>query len=251
MSNVRESLTSDITFCINTTVTVTRDERSSHTLSFITGEDQAVPWLDELVTGLSLYQTAILQSVPPSAVPVAKVTLDQISPPTTPTPEDKYSPTKLREEGNKLFRRAKTFRDYRKACLQYNRALNACAMDDVPLRAALRSNLALVAVRMEDWQLAIAHADAAHALTHDIAVKPLFRRGSAFTKLSQPVRAIADLQAASVLCPEDATIQKELDRITKLLTEQMAKGRQTFAEVYNVMLQSPLFKHPLPVSTTT
>lgn len=229
----------------NLSVKVTRGGASSQTLSFIIGESQTLPWLDELSAGLSVNQTAHLHTVPPGKSAVASVTIESVTPSSGKSVEEDFN--SLREEGNQIYKNAQNFKDYRKAVMQYDRALNAREETDNQFHYTMRCNLSMAALRMEDWPLAIINADIAMAIVNAEQPKPLFRRATAFSKIDALTMAKADFQKANALNPGDSKILAESEQVSKKWIDRMGKGRQKFAEVYNVMLQSPLFKNPLLV----
>lgn len=263
-------------------MTVTRVEAPApQTLSFIVGARQAAPWLDAVVMGLHLHQTATLHKLPAPTIigdttcpPVTTVTLDKLSPPAEPkhdvediaaTAARRFTEADaLREEANTAFKQAKKHVDFRNTGTLYEQALqrlspplgnpeNETSFSDasaVTLRAALHSNLALASLRTSDWSSAISHADA--SLHYDAvradgtkSAKAFFRRATAYESIDYLIPALSNLTAAAAAAPDDALLARQRDRVRKLAVDNLASHRKDFAEVYNVMLSSPIFNNPL------
>lgn len=216
-----------------------------HILSFKIGSAQAVPWLEEVVMGLQVTWTAKLTVDDPTNSEVASVTLDSLAEPCAQVDNEFQDVESLRQNGNELFRNANHFREYSKARLLYNRALNAASDEDIECRAAIRSNLALVALRTREWYSAVINADSADALLEVPSTKAGFRRSSGFFELKLFLRALYDITEVSQLDPDNVTIRRQQEELTEIIVETFTKLQKEFAEVYNVMPQSPLFKNPL------
>lgn len=159
-----------------------------------------------------------------------------------------------REAGNDLFKSAQNFKDYRKVHAAYTRALNFGPVDDEKLRIALRSNMAILSLRTTDYSYTLIDTDAAEAmlnrneeLENDFRAKLIFRRASALFKMDFLIRALNDINEAARLKPDDKFIIKEQNRFQTCIAVTLEKRRKEFAEVYNVMVQSLIFKNPLLV----
>lgn len=236
------------------------------TLSFVMGSRQAVPWLESATSGLEQGQTATLVPECSDDSAVVHVTLNKLTPAKVVEETDtengsngnaqkdpyKMSASVHRKEGNDFVKSASNVKSYRAACLPYYRALQAPDVDD-SISSAVHSNLSLVGLRTMDWTLAIAHADAAQLHLRELdqpslsLAKVFFRRASAFYELKHYIPALAQFNRAHELSPQDSSVIKERDHTHKCAVDLLGKGKQDFAEVYNVMLQSPLFENPLLV----
>lgn len=129
----------------------------------------------------------------------------------------------------------------------YQRALDALrgARRDVGIEVRLRGNLALCALRMAEWSLAVVQCDAVLAL-RPADGKALFRRALALVEMDMFVRALADLRKVRVLCPDDPAVARELARVQMETRRTMRKRRDQFAEVYNFMPLSDLYDNAIP-----
>lgn len=241
------------------------------TLSFVVGSRQAAPWLDAATSGLQEGQTSSLVPGDSDDSPVVHVTLNKLTPARKAAAGtggdesvnvsdkkndeksgDEHSAHALRQKGNEIIKSASTNKAYQSAYLPYCRALQAPGVDD-SIIAAVHSNLSLLGLRVSDWTLAIAHADAAQHASSKLdqpastLTKCFFRRASAYLKLNYTVAALSQFHRAHQVSPHDTAIVKERDRAREDAVQSLAKHRKAFAEVYNVMLQSPLFENPLLV----
>lgn len=218
------------------------------------------------MSGLEQGQTATLVPECSDDVAVVHVVLNKLTPAkavietdTEKQPEEEakkepyeLSANALRQEGNEIVKSASDMKSYRAACLPYYRALQAPDVDD-SISSAVHSNLSLVGLRTKDWTLAIMHADAAQAFSRQLDLpsstlaKTHFRRGLAYDECTHYLSALGQFNRAHELSPQDSAVTKERYHVRKDLVDSLAKGREDFAEVYNVMLQSPLFENPLLV----
>lgn len=228
------------------TVSVIRSRSSaSHTISFILSAKQALPWLDFLASNICPTTTAMLYD---SEGLVAQVTLKSLTRPVQSTAESlrKQADT-TREEGNNIFKHSENdFLSYKSAILQYAKAADCyrLGVQEPSFLAKMYSNIALALLRTCENTAALSHADVADSLAkHD--AKVVYRRALAYIEFDHPVRALAELKHAAAICPQDRLIEHTRSRISSQLLELLAKRRQHFAEVYNVLLRSPIFKRPL------
>lgn len=153
---------------------------------------------------------------------------------------------KLREADNTALRATEKFRTVRAAQLLYSRSAAAAQLNnDVEAGAAARSNGAMAALRADDNLGALANAYAADVLRGRKDAKTAFRRARAATKLNMYVPALAELADTQRLAPDDPAVKTELESVREEWTHDVEARRKQFAEVYNVMLNSPLFKDPL------
>lgn len=242
--------------------------------------NQALPWVNEMSKGLAIDQTSFLiptdvnENMSPDEVArqvererdeqhqhqknqvVAELTVTRISKGhSEPSKEEQLATANTyREAGNDLFKSAQNFKDYRKVHAAYTRALNFGPVDDEKLRIALRSNMAILSLRTTDYSYTLIDTDAAEAmldrneqLENDFRAKLIFRRASALFKMDFHIRALNDINEAAKLKPDDKLIITEQKRFQTFITETFEKRRKEFAEVYNVMVQSRIFKNPLLV----
>lgn len=210
------------------------------------GAKQAQPWLEDAIAGLRPNES--VTSVQHGVITLDSVTVPNDALDATPTSEELMKEAeKLRLEGNDAFKSAKDFKGYKAAALIYHRALDFLrrAGGDVEFEARVRNNLALCALRKREWSTAIVYCDAVLAIAPGNG-KALYRRALALVELDMFVRALVDLREAHRLCPHDATVKKELDRVEVESRKTMETRRKQFAEVYNVMPQSSVFKDVIP-----
>ena len=223
-------------------------------LSFVLGSSQAQPWLDHVTTSISLSSKVYLHAhsddtAEEISTPAVTVTLRALTRPEQKTKEDtEAEATKLREEGNAVFKDSTDyFAGYKKAVLLYLNVLDRLRRCDPnpALMAKLHSNIAISCVKTCLWTPAIAHCDAALSYADCPIAKLFYRRALAYVELDHGVRAYSDLKFAHGLNEKDALVLKELNHVTKEYLYVTAKRRDQFAEVYNVMCRSELFKNPL------
>lgn len=216
------------------------DKPKALIFSFIIGQKQAKPWIQELATGLPVNATSVLRH---QEKQVCTVTVTAItSTPHLSADELRTKADETRQEGNEAFKAAVTFKDYRKAILLYSKALDASLNAGDRERAAkARANLALCHLKRQEWINVIADLD---ALPNPDA-KAFYRRAQARIEFDDVVGSIRDMRAAASLVPDDKFVQQEAARIEKEGIDVLLKHRQQFAETYSNMLQSPVFKQPL------
>lgn len=191
---------------------------------------------------------------PDKNIPSVSVTVQHITPPIDSLP---LQPTKsqvqdqaekLRLEGNTIFKdtASNDCKGFKSAVLLYHKALhyNEIGENSNDFQVRVRLNLALCFLRMYEWTACIAQCDAVLALDKNSA-KAYFRHAQASIELGFYVRAISDLEAAHKLCPNDLLIHKELIRVRSEAKKTTLKRRQEFAEIYNVMPESPIFSDAL------
>lgn len=124
------------------------------------------------------------------------------------------------------------------AGLYWNKRGNDVGSGDFRIRTYL--NIALVLIKLEDWRMVLLYCDA--VLQEDTKnAKAFFRRGMAHSRLSLFAPALRDLSRALELAPDDPVIKKELDDTKVSSAKLLKRTRQQFAEVYNVMVQSPIY----------
>lgn len=99
-------------------------------------------------------------------------------------------------------------------------------------------------MKIESWREAIESAtivlDLAKSLEKhaDLGISPsdqckaLFRRGQALGKVSDFEPALADLQAAQKLAPEDKLIQREIALVQRTMKEKAEKERKAYAKLF-------------------
>lgn len=98
---------------------------------------------------------------------------------------------------------------------------------------------------MAEWTAAIVQCDAVLALDPRNG-KAFFRRALALVELDMFVRALSDLREAARICPDDVAVSKELARVERESLSTIEKRRKGFAEVYNVMPSSSVYKDVIP-----
>lgn len=242
--------------------------------------NQALVWVNTMAKGLGIDQTSVLvltdvtANMSPDEIArqverqrdqqpqqqksqvVAELTVTRISKGHSEPSEEEQLATAntFREAGNDLFKSAQNFKDYRKVQAAYTHALNFGPVHDEKLRIALRSNMAILSLRTTDYSFTLIDTDAAEAmldrnkqLENDFRAKLIFRRASALFKMDFYIRALNDINEAAKLKPDDKLIINEQQRFLSYITDTFEKRRKEFAEVYNVMVQSRIFKNPLLV----
>ncbi|KAI0563676.1 peptidyl-prolyl cis-trans isomerase D [Gracilaria domingensis] len=221
-------------------VSVKHPEKQPIIFSFIIGERQARPWLQELATGMAVNSTSTLMHEDNQ---ICTLTVTAITKAPHLTKEQLQTRAdKLRKEGNDAFKVAAKFKDYMSSLLLYAKALDASRAAADPARiATVRSNLAMCHLRMNHWVNVIADCDA----LENPDAKGYYRRAQANIELDLMVRAVRDLRCAKNLVPNDVYVAKEATRIEKQTVDVLNKRRQNFAETYSIMLQSPIFKQPI------
>ncbi|CAN8072837.1 unnamed protein product [Agarophyton chilense] len=221
-------------------VSVKYPDKRPSMFSFIIGEKQAKPWVQELATGIAINSTSTLLQ---DNNQICSLTVTSITrTPLRSKKEFQARADELRKEGNDAFRSANKFKDYKSALLIYAKALDASRAAADPARiATVRSNIAMCHLRMSHWVNVIADCDALEKPD----AKSFYRRSQANIELDAIIRAIRNLRSARRLVPGDALVEKETTRVENQAVEVLNKRRQNFAETYSVLLQSPLFKQPV------
>lgn len=104
------------------------------------------------------------------------------------------------------------------------------------LRAALNSNAALMSIKLGAWDDAVRAATSAldvKGVPDKDRAKALFRRGLAHTQAKDEDGALADLQAALKLAPEDAAIKAELAAVKKAAAARLAKEKAAYKKFFD------------------
>jgi tetratricopeptide (TPR) repeat protein len=251
-------------------------------LTFVVGAGQAIPWLDECVVGMRKDSVASVRSIDEggsSGAILHRVVLvgvayivpgksteflgeassseSTVSEGTTiqkPEPHDLLLSTEMcakmsedcrtaangivmeKDVSRKKLRSAISM--YHKA-LEWNKRALELERDETTVRILL--NVALVLGKLDDWKSVLLYCDAALNIDPENA-KAYFRRGQAGSKLGFHIRSIKDLERAAELAPGDPAIRAELSRAKLASRDLLKKTRREFAEVYNVMVQSPIYK---------
>lgn len=113
---------------------------------------------------------------------------------------------------------------------QYSEALRCyqLGLESERHNMALHANAAQAALKLSCFVQAVEHCDkllhVADALhnnpKHELCVKALQRRATAYKALQQPQRAVEDLEKALEIAPADAEIQKQLGKARQELDEE-------------------------------
>jgi hypothetical protein len=249
-------------------------------LTFVVGAKQAIPWLDECVTHMREGEAAficsaehtessptvlkrvvlvrVVSSNMESSLPVTNdynlaPTIGKKRTESRPQPVDVLSPSQVclnnaeerRVTANAIITdREVTLKKRRSAlpiyheALEWNRQAGEMRRDELTVRILL--NIALVLGKMDDWQGVLLYCDAALELDPKNA-KAYFRRGQAGTKLGFHIRSVKDLERAAELAPGDSAVRTELTSAKRASADLLRTTRRQFAEVYNVMVQSPIY----------
>lgn len=104
------------------------------------------------------------------------------------------------------------------------------------LRAALNSNAALMNIKLGAWDDAVRAATGAldvEGVPDKDRAKALFRRGLAHNQAKDEDGALADLQAALKLAPEDAAIKAELAAVKKTAAARLAKEKAAYKKFFD------------------
>ncbi|KAJ3355744.1 hypothetical protein HDU83_002749 [Entophlyctis luteolus] len=99
---------------------------------------------------------------------------------------------------------------------------------------ACYNNMAACQVRLERWDRVVANADQALKRSPNNA-KALFRRGQAYLKLGELLKAEKDLKQASNLAPGDAGVAAELATLARINAEYDKKQRKEWAGLFDRM----------------
>jgi len=103
------------------------------------------------------------------------------------------------------------------------------------LRFSLNSNAALVSSKKEEWDDAVRFATAALAvsgLSDKERAKALFRRGFSYVRLKDLESALADLEAAGKLAPEDPAVVNELNSVKAKAQARAAKEKAAYKKFF-------------------
>ena len=103
------------------------------------------------------------------------------------------------------------------------------------LKFALYNNAALMQTKLSDWEGAIKSATNAievEGTTDDQKAKAYYRRGLARAARKSEDDAIADLEAAQKLAPNDGAIKKELADIKKKAADRVKKEKAAYAKFF-------------------
>jgi len=98
------------------------------------------------------------------------------------------------------------------------------------INVALNSNSALCALKQENWLEAIDYATRALEIDPNNA-KALYRRAQAYDAREDWDEAIADLEAALIVAPEDVAIPKLLSRAKKGKSKQAGKQKALYSKM--------------------
>jgi peptidyl-prolyl isomerase D len=104
------------------------------------------------------------------------------------------------------------------------------------LRYSLNSNSALLANKLKDFHEALRSADAAlevAGLTNAEKAKALFRRAVANIGLKDEDSALADLEVANALVPEDGAVKLELNKVKKAAVERAKKEKAAYSKFFS------------------
>lgn len=224
----------------------------SITLSFIIDSTQVLEWINEMTRNLQLYQTCKLLDSTSKTV-ICTISVNLITTNTTSMKEDEEERKKasetFKEAANELFKYAENFKDYLKVHQAYIKSLNCLPSTKSKKIQALRCNLALLSINMREFPMCIMHSDAALdiGLDSELNTKALMRRGSAEFEcgISGFIQSLVDLEEAKLKKEGDVVVERQYDRVHNQVLSILEKRKMEFAEVYKVMLQSPLFKNPL------
>jgi peptidyl-prolyl isomerase D len=162
-----------------------------------------------------------------------------------PGPEILKIATALKDLGSKAFKSG----DSRLACNKYEKGIrylneypeaneNDPPTLDADLKAtrfALSNNAALMKIKLGEWEDAVKFATIAvevPGVSDDQKAKAYYRRGLARAARKNEEEALADLEAALKLAPNDAGIKKELGDIKKKAAERAKKEKAQYAKFF-------------------
>lgn len=103
------------------------------------------------------------------------------------------------------------------------------------LRFSLNNNAALLSVKLEAWDDAIRHATSALAVQGSSdadRAKALYRRGVAHSRARDEEAALADLEAAHKLAPNDGLVTNTLGSVKAQVTARAAKEKAAFKKFF-------------------
>ncbi|KIW08816.1 uncharacterized protein PV09_00747 [Verruconis gallopava] len=162
-----------------------------------------------------------------------------------PGPEILKIATTLKDMGSQAFKNG----DYRLALAKYQKGVRYLneypeANDDDPptlnadlksTKFALYNNSALMQIKLSEWEGAIKSATNAidiPGVSDDQKAKAYYRRGLARAARKNEDEAIADLEAALKLAPNDAAVKKELATIKAKAAERLKKEKAAYAKYF-------------------
>ncbi|KAG6014650.1 peptidyl-prolyl cis-trans isomerase cpr6 [Claviceps pusilla] len=104
------------------------------------------------------------------------------------------------------------------------------------LRFSLNNNAALLSVKLEAWDEAIRHATSALAVAGSSdadRAKAFYRRGLAYSRAKDDESALADLEAAHKLAPNDGLVSNTLKTVKAQVTAKAAKEKAAFKKFFS------------------
>eukprot|EP00668_Euglena_longa_P000647 GGOE01000786.1.p2 GENE.GGOE01000786.1~~GGOE01000786.1.p2 ORF type:complete len:172 (+),score=31.70 GGOE01000786.1:74-589(+) len=126
--------------------------------------------------------------------------------------------SRLQEEGNHHFATG----DFSTALASYMTAL--AVQEDVPV---LHNNAAIAAIKLQQWPVAMEHANRALVLTQGKDAKAWHRRGTVFFETNMsPLAAFYDFKQALALAPQDKTLRCALYDLRATLADQYPGWRE-------------------------
>ena len=163
-----------------------------------------------------------------------------------PGPEILKIATSLKDLGSKAFKGG----DVRLALAKYQKGIRYLneypeANDNDPptlgadlkaLKVTLYNNSALMQNKLQDYEGAIkscTNAIEAPGISDDAKAKAYYRRGTAYAARKNEDGAIADLEAAQKLAPNDAAISKDLAAFKKKALERVKKEKAAYAKYFS------------------
>ncbi|KAK4229412.1 41 kDa peptidyl-prolyl cis-trans isomerase [Podospora fimiseda] len=153
--------------------------------------------------------------------------------------------TDCKEFGNKAFKKG----DLSKALDKYEKGIRYLNeepdLDNEPadtkdkieaLRISLNSNAALMNLKLSAWEETVRAANSALAvksISGKDKAKALYRRGFAQVRLKDEDAAVASLEEAKKLAPEDAAIANELAAVKKAAAARLAKEKAAYSKFFS------------------
>ncbi|KAK3937396.1 cyclophilin-like domain-containing protein [Diplogelasinospora grovesii] len=104
------------------------------------------------------------------------------------------------------------------------------------LRISLNSNAALMNMKLQAWDDCVRSADNALAvstISDKDKAKALYRKGYALVRMKDEDEALAALEQAKKLAPEDAAIANELAAVKKAIQARVAKEKAAYKKFFN------------------
>lgn len=152
-------------------------------------------------------------------------------------PERMRMVMKNKDEGTELFKGG----NFRHAAARYQKALtHAAKFFDLSteetaevdaVRLSLYLNLAQCYIKLENWELVIRNCCDALAIDPNSA-KAYFRRATAYEKQRDYNRAEEDAKRCQQLNPDDAMVQKMLQRLQAVLAKQKAAEKRMWQKAF-------------------